>query len=550
MKKIFSSENFSYAKLKDALRNVKSGDEIFLSAGEYHIYEKETEQVFYYQSNCDAGVKNIAFYLKNKKNVKITGDNAHLVFHGRVSPFIFDGCKNITLSGFTLDYAKAFYMQGEVVASTDEYVELKVKEGTSLAMQNGFLTQKVEEITQTYHDFPSMWQAFDKELKRVLFGSQCRIVRFTDGEETQRDLFRAELLDSGNVRFYGKEMAEFTVGCIVVLNGESRQANTLFAFNCKNLTVQDVTAYYTPSMGVNCQTCHNVTLRRFHILLGEERHGIVTAGADATHFINCTGKVHLKECIFENMLDDGANIHGIFTKVTSVEKNKVKVILSHNQQYGANVYFKGDTLSVYQGGGLVPRGKAKVLSSELTKENEITLTLKGTLPKEGDLIENFTRQAKFTFDDCSVTNNRPRGVLVATRKKAVVKNSWFSNSSSCVEVSAESKYWYESGGVKNLLIKNNVFNDFCHQYGGAAVGIVPVYDFNEKQPEYYCQNIRIKNNVIITDSKWIVYALRSKNITVKNNAYIHKDTGKSLYGEDVCFYQENCKDMKVTIPVE
>ena len=85
---------------------------------------------FYYQSNCDAGVKNIAFYLKNKKNVKITGDNAHLVFHGRVSPFIFDGCKNITLSGFTLDYEKAFYMQGEVVASTDEYVELKVKEGT------------------------------------------------------------------------------------------------------------------------------------------------------------------------------------------------------------------------------------------------------------------------------------------------------------------------------------------------------------------------------------------------------------------------------------
>ena len=49
---------------------------------------------------------------------------------------------------------------------------------------------------------------------------------------------------------------------------------------------------------------------------GYDPKRVVSCSADATHFVCCMGKLEIKNCVFENMLDDGTNIHGMYSKIT------------------------------------------------------------------------------------------------------------------------------------------------------------------------------------------------------------------------------------------
>ena len=547
MKFCYNSQTFNYAQMKKDLRSAAYGDVFSFEKGVYHVYEEQTDKAYYAVSNCDAGVKSIAFYLKNQENVTIEGNGSTLMLHGRISPFIIDGGKKITIKGFTVDYEKAFYLQGRVVSSTESYLDLALLPQNEYYFDGTTLVQKIGDAEVRFDEnAPSLWQAFDAEKKRVLRDSQCRVVRFSAPapDQTEKELFFVEEIAPKTLRIYGKEMQEFPVGAEIVFYGEKRNANTVFANGVNGLTVTDLEIHHSPSFGVNCQLCKNVTLTRVSCRLGEARHGLVTANADATHFIACTGTVKLDNCYFENMLDDGTNVHSIFTDVVSVNGKEVRLRLFHHQQQEINVYLPGDTVIFYRKKSLQPVCRAKILSSRLVAKDCVEIVVKGKLSgvTVGDQAENYTRQPKFQMINCTVRNNRPRGALIATRKKAVVKNCYFSTSSSGVEVSVENLYWYESGGVTNLLIKNNVFEDCCHQYGGAAVGVVPSYPYEEGN-KHYCRNIRMVNNVVKTQDKMLLFAKSSKNVLVKNNAHL------TLSGQPLCgvetHYTENCKNVRL-----
>ena len=537
MKYFYTPQTFDYLKFKKELRSAACGDVFTFEKGVYDVYEDQTDKAYYAVSNCDAGVKSIAFYLKDQQNVTIDGGGSTLLLHGRISPFVIDGGRNITIKGFTVDYERAFYLQGRVISSQEEYLDLSLGTENEYYFDGAILVQKVGDTEVRFSaDAACMWQAFDAQKKRVLKDSQCRVVRFgaPSPAQTEKELFFVQEIAPKTLRVYGKEMQEFPVGAEIVFYGEKRNANTVFANGVNGLTVTDLEIRHTPSFGVNCQLCHNVTLTRVSCRLGDARHGLVTANADATHFIACTGKVTLRDCFFENMLDDGTNVHGIFTDVTEVDGSRICLRLSHPQQQEINVYLPGDTVIFYREKSLQPVCKAKIEYSRLTAKDCVEIVVKGKLTgvAVGDQAENYTRQPKFRMLNCTVRNNRPRGALIATRKKAVVKNCYFSTSSSGVEVSADSLYWYESGGVTNLLIQNNVFEDFCHQYGGAAVGVVPRYPYEEGNKPY-CRNIRMINNVVKTQDKMLQYRClqwTARRLIRDPAVYIHAYTRK---GESV-----------------
>ena len=46
----------------------------------------------------------IAFILKDLHDVTIDFGGAELVFHGRIAPFVLDGCKNVTIKNCKINY--------------------------------------------------------------------------------------------------------------------------------------------------------------------------------------------------------------------------------------------------------------------------------------------------------------------------------------------------------------------------------------------------------------------------------------------------------------
>jgi hypothetical protein len=105
-----------------------NGDtEIFFPRGVYHFYS-ETKLKHTFISNNDDSVKRIVFYLSGKKNLKIYGDDAKFIFHGRLLPFLLEESQNITISGISIDFATAFHFETQLVETDGKSSLLRVPE--------------------------------------------------------------------------------------------------------------------------------------------------------------------------------------------------------------------------------------------------------------------------------------------------------------------------------------------------------------------------------------------------------------------------------------
>ena len=90
------------------------------------------------------------------------------------------------------------------------------------------------------------------------------------------------------------------------------------------------------------------------IVLPKHTQRVISTTADATHFVNCKGDILIENCRFENMLDDGTNVHGTYVEVDEViDDYTVRVSLKHFEQLGFKFAERG--VSDGRGGGGLDR---------------------------------------------------------------------------------------------------------------------------------------------------------------------------------------------------
>jgi hypothetical protein len=127
-----------------------------------------------------------------------------------------------------------------------------------------------------------------------------------------------------------------------------------------------------------------------------------------------------------------------------------------------------------------------------------------TLPLDC-IVENLTRYPELKFENNTVQNNRARGMLIATNRKAVVKNCRFHTSGSAIVLECDGKFWFESGAVHDLTIENNVFCD-C-RYANWDKGVISIPEGKQTVDGfYYHKKIEIKNNTFIGQNDYAVLA--------------------------------------------
>ena len=98
---------------------------LLIDAGEYHFYPQQAMVREYYMSNNDGGRKAIAFPLIGFDGLTVEGGGADFIFHGRISPFVIDACKNVTVRNLSIDYPRPFFSQARILASHDGYTDLR-----------------------------------------------------------------------------------------------------------------------------------------------------------------------------------------------------------------------------------------------------------------------------------------------------------------------------------------------------------------------------------------------------------------------------------------
>ncbi len=517
--------------------------EIIIEKGIYHFYPQKAFETYCFITNHDDGLRSTPFPIIGFKNLSIKADNAQFIFHGLMVPIIIRDSENIHLSGFSIDWKIPLHTEMKVVDIDEDAHTFDIEVNSPYEIRNNellFLKEGFEHNLERAicWDPKTMAVAFNTvQVTPLTVTGKASIKRFEDRLQSIYPIdpqlppqrfqgkqlsLTAKELQPGVIRIFGHDKKLPKPGWIIVAKGENslnRLAPAIHVKRCSDIVVADVTVHHAGGMGIVCERTENVTLDQFNVALKEGSGRMLTTTADATHFNNCRGHVELKNCLLENMLDDGTNVHGTYARVVDIlGKNKIGIRLGHFQQFGFEIASSGDKCGfIKEDVRFTPFIVSKVKKIIKLNKRYYSIEFEEELKNVavGDLLENLDWYPSLTISGCTIKNNRARGILLSTPREIIVENNYFSNMmSSVLFPSGFANVWYESGKVKNCIIRNNIFKD--SGYGGKNRAVIATH-VDESEENYPVGKIVIDNNTFANFDPYVFDLERIDSLIIKNN---------------------------------
>jgi polygalacturonase len=362
-----------------------------------------------------------------------------------------------------------------------------------------------------------------------------------------------EKLDNGYLRFHEFLKYYPPVGSLLSSKGDREHDRYAPAFDFKkssNIVLDNITIHHALGMGFLFERSENIQIINSGIFLREGSKRVISSTADATHFANCKGAILIENCRFENMLDDGTNVHGTYVVIDEVlNASTLRVKLMHFEQKGFEFVVPGDTVWFIRQPSPERRETAFVSNVKIINDEFTEITFNTTLPeglKVGDVLENKTWNPTFTMRGCTIQNHRARNVVLKTPLKTVIENNFFSSMMSSIFFRGETFFWYESGAVNDVLIQNNTFDYVA--YSGmehAALFITPRLGKTFDASITFDRNIRFINNTIRTFGNRIVNADRVDGLIIRQNTIVKTTDIPEIYPNTPLIELTNCQNTVV-----
>jgi len=502
--------------------------------GQYDFFPTFAEERYCFISNNDEGLKRIAFDLKDIKDLTIDGQGAQLMFHGFISPFVLENSQNIKFENFSIDYSRTFHSEAIILGYDDDGMDVEIREGFPFKVHRG---------TLLFTDGQKQTGQLTTVSKSVTYGSSHMLEYDTEKRETAymvRDYyfsdingFPAKELGGRKVRIRVPGLTG-TIGNTMVFGPNHRKHPGFVISDSRNTDFYNVTIYHSGGMGIIGQRSHNITVDECKVTPSNGR--MISATADATHFVNCTGEIALTNNLFENQKDDATNIHGIYVQV--IEKcadNKVIVQLKHLQQHGFDFMKPGMELELVRGKSMITYDTATVKHVNRINKEVTEVTFDKKLPANleiGDAIAEIRDYPEILIADNIIRNNRARGMLLNCRGKTVVENNTFHSPGAAILFEGDAFFWFEQGGVRDCVIRNNNFENCLYGVWGKAIIDVKAGVREDKEISRYNRNILIENNTFkIYDDLTLLNAYCVDGLIWRNNTVektdAYPETGKS-----------------------
>ncbi|MBE6356825.1 MAG: hypothetical protein E7058_06890 [Lentisphaerae bacterium] len=485
---------------------------LFFPAGEYHFYPEGCRQKFCYFSNNDSGVKTVAILLENLENFTVAGDDARLIFHGRISPLCAFNCRNLTVSGLTVDFEDSFVSDADLIRRENGVAWFKFY--GKHAVENGkisFTGDFYDNLNGTLPFF--CYNAARKELHDVppVTVANCNVL-YKDGLIGLEDRFAALPADT------------------FVVKHERRLCPGMVFDGCADILISNVTLHHAAGMGFLIQNSENCTVRDSGVVPSWRRTAV---SDDALHITDCRGKIRIDNCHLAGTLDDSINVHGVFRKLKSrIPGGKMYYLeAGHFQQQGIFNIRPGDEVQLFD------RRNGEVYA---------TLHLTGVAPLQPAFIRVFFDENELppdrfvqgdpalvtgTLADLEVTNTRcaplnGRGVLASGLKNVHIAGCCFHTAGAGVFISGDYSFWYESGPVGNAVIENNFFDNCDYRSGGATQEPLAVFPelASLKENYFYHGKITVKNNRFRSAERPLVSIMSAAEAVVCGNTYDADDT--------------------------
>ena len=502
---------------------------IQLAPGKYDFYPKEAvKRKFHISNTNDApdSLKAIVFYFLDCKNLHIKGHGAEIVLRGKAIETALTHCEDVSIEGISFDYKRPTVSEMRVMHVNDRFADVRIHKDS----RHEIVDSQLAWIGEGWEDkAQNLWQVFDPENQEV----------------SRKDLSVGEMrfskLAHNQVRIYFDKNPGFIEGLIYQNRNTFRDYAALFVQKSKNISLKNVHIYFMHGMGIVSQYCENITIDSLIVRPRENSGRTCAAWADILHFSGCKGKVEISNSYLSAANDDAVNVHGTHLRIVeSVSKRKVKVRFMHSQTYGLDAFYVGDSIEFISAKSLLPFSKNKISKVRKLNDKEIELTLEQNVPnsiRTNDVIENSSWTTDVTIQNTKIARIPTRGVLVTTRGKVIIENNKFIKTHmSGILIADDANFWFESGYVRDVTIRNNQFID-C---GSPVINIHPENSkIVDGHPVH--RNIRIVNNQFVLGENVIISAKSTGNIEFSNNTI---EVDSSLHVKDL-IHLKSCLNVEI-----
>lgn len=526
------------------------GCTLYFEKGEYHFWGDKASEKYQFISNNDEGLKRIIFNLEGFNNFTIDGQGARFIFHGFVNPFVIENSTSITLKNFSIDFYRPFHSEGIILNSDQEGVmDLLIPEQYPYKIVNDILlfTDKAYHPTnnhkttvskESYYSYGSLLE-FDTNKKETAFMAKDYYINSIP--------LIAKQLEKNKIRIYLKGL-KGTIGNTLVFAPGHRNHPGFVITNSDNITCNNLTIYHSGGMGIIGQRSNDIYIKNCKVQPSEGR--MISCTADATHFVNCTGTIELGNSTFMNQMDDATNIHGIYAQINEIlSPTKFYVRLKHPQQFGFDFLANGTEIEFVQGKSLITFGESKIISVTRLNKEITFVEIDKPMPsntKVGDVISSTKQLTNIHIHHNYIGKNRARGMLLNTRGKIIVEHNTFHSPGAAILFEGDANHWFEQGGVRNCIIRNNLFDNCLFGNWGKAIIDVAAGILENKEKSRYNKNIKVYNNTFrIFNNTCLLHAYGVENLSWKDNKIEYTKDYPSSPNQKKKFELEYCNKIDI-----
>lgn len=543
--------------LKKALRAAREysdrGERVTLrfKRGTYHFRSDHATPREMYVSNHDQSQpKRVCFALDSLNHFSIEGGGADFIFHGRLVPFAINDCQDIKLNKFSIDFADPQITQVEIVKNDKEDgITFRPEPWVNYSIASGRFEAKGYDWTMT----PTAGIAFEKDTRHIVYNTGDLGINTNGVKKVDENLLHAPAWKDQRLK----------PGMKVAMRSWMRPSPGIFINESADITLKDVKVHYAEGMGLLAQRSTNLELNRFGVCLrGDDDPRYFSTQADATHFSQCRGTITSNNGLYEGMMDDAINIHGVYLGVHErIDDYTLRCRFEHGQAWGFAWGDKGDSIILINSATMENSGPTNTIASirpvsgKIMGEKEFIIRLTQPMaefdPKSTRIgIENLTWTPRIEFNDNIVRNNRARGALFSSPRRTVCEGNLFDHTSgTAILLCGDCNGWYESGAVRDLVIRRNTFINALtsmYQFTNAVISVYPeIPNLKEQKTCFHggeFGGILIEDNVFDTFDEPLLYVKSTSGLIFRNNTVRKNNEYAPMHWNKKAVWMEHCEE--------
>ena len=514
----YSYEN-SEAGIRAALRACKERQArvLVFDKGRYDVWPEGAERREWFISNtsteteCPSKVKTVGILIEDMHDLTVEGNDASLVFHGKMITIAVAHSRNIVLKGLHIDFERPGMSEMTVIDH----------DSTGTTVQ--FHRDSRYEVDADGHIrlYGEGWRS--KVFHCLDYTPATEHLHYSRAWDWLRSS-RARDLGGGRVHFATPEEFATAPGQIFSVRDVIRDHVGLFLFESRDVELRDMHVHYMHGLGIVSQYTHNITMQSVECAPREGSGRLIASSADFMHFSGCSGRVRILDCRFSGAQDDPVNVHGTNLRIVRrTASDRAVLRFMHGQSYGFRAFSEQDTVAFVCAATMERHSYAVVKSVKPLSEREVEVTFDRKIPKElkvnSDCVENITCTPEVEIRRCRFTHTNTRGTLMTTPRRVVIAdNVYIKTGMSAILIEGDAEGWYESGPVCDVTIENNTFID-CGYVGGPANAVIALHPSNTiidaERPVH--RNVRILNNRFVTFGNPVLYAKSTSGLRFEGN---------------------------------